>query len=116
MHPELLIDRQTLYALAIVVPIRGDLELLRIPALAGTFVHEGVHMGAVLVEILADDVPAIAISHHPPDGRGAHPANDQRDPTGLHRSWPHHKSLPAHELSLVIDFLASPDGFERLQV
>src|SRR5262249_8401094 len=98
----------------IVVPIRGDFEVTLVPTLAGTLVREGVHMGAVLVEILADDVPTIAIPYHSPDGCGAHPANDQRDPTRLHGSWSHHKALPAHELSPVIDFLASPDSFERL--
>src|SRR6266849_6836373 len=116
LNPEVLIDGQTVHPFAIVVPVRSDLQFARVPALAGTFGSEGLQMGAVLVEILADDVPAIAIADHSPDGRRAYPANDQRDTTGLHGPGPHHKPLPAHELALVIDFLATPDGFERLQI
>ena len=41
-----------------VIPVGGNFQVARVAALASALFGESLHMGAVLVEIFADHVPA----------------------------------------------------------
>ena len=70
----------------------------------------------ILVQVSADDVPAVAVLDGAPNGGRRHAADHQRHPALLGRRGAHAEAVPVDELAPILDVLPGPDRLERLQV